>query len=114
VGRSRPTPYLLLAVLMLGTALGLGLGLTEAPSASTHQTNRPNGVATPHKSPSAAPLVAVPDVLGLSLAVAEGTLSAAGFEFIVTNIPGSVVVTEEPVAGSLLAKGSVVSLSMSP
>jgi hypothetical protein len=32
----RLTPYLLLAILMLGTGLGIGLGLSEAPGSALH------------------------------------------------------------------------------
>lgn len=46
--RRRVTPYLLLAVLVLGTGLGIGLGLSEAPGKPSvpAETQRPAGTIT--------------------------------------------------------------------
>jgi hypothetical protein len=53
--KTRPTPYLLLAVLLLGTGLGIGLGLSESPSTPArtivHYLIGPNtGLAVPRGS----------------------------------------------------------------
>lgn len=47
MSRAHLTPYLLLAVLMLGTGLGIGLGLSESPSHSA-----PGVVITPKLIPA--------------------------------------------------------------
>jgi hypothetical protein len=60
-GVHRLTPYVLLAVLLLGSGLGVGLGLSEAP---THQVTEP---AQAHARPPAGtsvPTLAPPGLAG--------------------------------------------------
>lgn len=115
----RLTPFVLLAVLALGSGLGIGLGLSEAPATAGHAgANGPGHHRAPHWTPSTAvgPAVAVPDVVGESPAAAAGLLARSGLDGVLSSpaTKASVVVSETPVPGTLVASGSHVLLVTKP
>ena len=132
--RARLTPYVLLGVLLLGTGLGIGLGLSEAPVTQLARPVSAAHVVTPHWvacSPAvpntscagtarrvvAGPhVIIVPNVLGLGLDAAMAELVATGLNAaaVVPGSAGITVVSEKPVAGSKVAHGSTVVISLAP
>lgn len=103
-------PYVGLAVLVLGSGFGIGLGLSEAPAHPPHASSTPTTTtSTPSYSRTT-----VPNVVGLSAGDAAAMLAAAGLS--VSNSPGTsdeTVVSQSPDAGSVVARGSEVTLTFS-
>jgi serine/threonine-protein kinase len=96
------------------TAKPTGLVVSQNPTATTQL--QPGSKVTLVVDSGAAK-VAVPDVAGKSFADAQSALSAAGFTSTKTEVTSSAgapgtVVDEAPPAGSKLAKGSQVTLSV--
>jgi hypothetical protein len=115
----RLTPFVLLAVLALGSGLGIGLGLSEAPTTAGHPgASGPRHHPAPHRTPTTAvgPAVAVPDVVGESPAAAAGVLASSGLDGVLSSpaTKASVVLSETPVPGTLVASGSHVLLVTKP
>ena len=126
--RRRLTPYLLLPVLVLGTGLGIGFGLSGAPSAGPRPAAAKtptlhSGVASGPKSDEATPTkaahsVVVPEVIGELPAQAESSLSEAGLQPSFTpessqTVPLSIVLAESPAAGRTVPQGSTVTVTQS-
>lgn len=115
----RLTPFVLLAVLALGSGLGVGLGLSEAPSTAGHTaTTGPGHHPAAHRtlSSTTGPAVAVPDVVGESPQAAAGVLADSGLDGVFSSPAsgGSVVLSETPAPGTLVASGSHVLLVTKP
>jgi PASTA domain len=96
---------------------------TSAPTTTTVPTTtpKPTTTSTPTTTPTTTttptPLVAVPNVVGQSLASAISTLQGAGFQTSVVTVVSAeaagVVASQSPTVGAKVARGTVVRLNVS-
>ncbi len=98
-------PYLLIAVLVLGSGFGIVLGLAESPRVEAQPPLPGNPLA-------------VPTVVGDTAAAAESAIENAGLIPKVVPMPSSAVplgriVQEEPTPGTTVAHGSAITLYQS-
>jgi hypothetical protein len=112
----RLTPYLLIAVFMLSTGLGIGLGLSGPSShpLATVEQGQPHRIATEPIRPP----IEVPNLLGLTDQAAATVVFLADLRPISTaeassTVPASIVIAQAPVPGTELAAGSRVLITMS-
>jgi len=127
--RIRFTPYALLGILILGTGLGMGLGLLYAPGgAPSSPAATPIGTSTitckeiiedhlprPRSCPGTTETVVIPNVVGESVAQAEASISQIGLHFTARQDPSQsvapgLITFQSPSSGSAVAEGSTVGL----
>jgi len=114
----RLAQYRLLAAVLLGAALGVGIGFSVWSSSPIQHSVRTHTATPTLTEPDRHLSAIVPQVTGELLSQAEARLVAEGLNFSLrmassSSVPESLVITESPSAGVRVAQGSQVDLTIS-